>query len=408
MRKRVLVLAFCAATLAVPVHAAGASAPAGGGGGATGPAIKVGIMAPITSPTAANPDTGDAFEAAVAAFNKRGGAGTNGNRIEGIVCNTRGDANGEVECARRMEQEGVVATIGDLVYNNPSGVVEVMESAQIPRIGLAETATAEFGSSVSYPVSAGIPGGYVADAVGFNKAGKKRVVLVRTDAPTGAAFRGFISPPFNSAGVEIVGDVAIATGSTDYAPYVADIQNSGANAVLMAIDNASAAQLIAAMSQLDAKILMGGVPGTFTLETLRKFKSLTKGAQVADSYPYPSANNVKRFPGLKQFFADMKASGKKNLEAKNLEPTSLSPWISMLAFVNVTKGLDTITKETVVQALQTVQNVDLAGLVPPWTPSTPGFSLFETSSNHFVHVSTFDGKNVVTQKEPIDISQYFT
>ena len=28
-------------------------------------------------------------------------------------------------------------------------------------------------------------------------------------------------------------------------------------------------------------------------------------------------------------------------------------------------------------------------------------------SNHFVYVSRFDGKNVVTEKEPVDVSQYF-
>ena len=49
---------------------------------------------------------------------------------------------------------------------------------------------------------------------------------------------------FKQAGVDIVGDVAIATGSTDYAPYVAQIQRSNPDAVLFAIDDTSAAQLI--------------------------------------------------------------------------------------------------------------------------------------------------------------------
>jgi hypothetical protein len=75
--------------------------------------------------------------------------------------------------------------------------------------------------------------------------------------------------------------------------------------------------------------------------------------------------------------------------------------------VNLTKDLDTITKESVVEALETVQDVDLMGLAPPWTPSTPGFSVFQASSNHFVYPLRFDGRNVVTGKEPIDVSQYF-
>jgi ABC-type branched-subunit amino acid transport system substrate-binding protein len=405
MRKLVLVPALCVAMLALPSSLAGASTRAAP---AKGPVVKVGILSPVTSATAANPDTADAFSAAVAAFNKRGGAGTNHSRIKGILCDTRGDANGEVDCARKMVDEGVVATVGDLAYNNPSGVVDVLEQAGIPRIGVVETNLSEFQSTVSYPTSAGVVGGYVGDAVGLNRAGKNKASLVRTDAATGSGFRAFIAPPFTQAGVDIVGDVPIATGSTDYAPYVADAQGSDAQAAVLAIGAASASQFIAAMSQLNSKLALAGLPGTFTLETLRKFKSLTKATLLADSFPYPSLNNVKSFPGLKQFFADMKASGKKDVQPAVLKPTALNPWVSLLAFVKVTAGLDTITNDTVVQALKSAKDIDLNGLTPPWTPSTPGFSLFTTSSNHFVYLSRFDGKNVVTNPKPIDISQYFS
>jgi len=66
-----------------------------------------------------------------------------------------------------------------------------------------------------------------------------------------------------------------------------------------------------------------------------------------------------------------------------------------------------ITKDTVVQALKTGQNIDLMGLAEPWTPSAPGFSVFTGISNPHVYVSKFDGKNVVTENKSIDVSQYF-
>ena len=52
------------------------------------------------------------------------------------------------------------------------------------------------------------------------------------------------------------------------------------------------------------------------------------------------------------------------------------------------------------------KDVDLLGLTPPWTPSTPGFSVFKSSSNHFVYISRFNGKDVVTDKQPVDVTQY--
>jgi ABC-type branched-subunit amino acid transport system substrate-binding protein len=404
MRKLVLVSLLSVAMLALPSTAASASTHAAP---ANGPVIKVGILTPTTSATAANPDTADAFNAAIAAFNKRGGAGKNHSKLKGIVCDTKGDANGEVDCARKMVDEGVVATLGDLTYNNPSGVVNVLEQAGIPRIGLLETDLAEFQSSVSWPLSAGAVGGYVGDAVGLNKKNKNKAALVRTDAATGSGFRAFIAPPFKQAGVDIVGDVAIATGSTDYSPYVSDVQNSGADAAVLAIGSDSASQFIAAMAQLNSKLPLAGLPGTFTLATLRKFKDTTKGTILSDSFPYPSLNNIKAFPGLKQFFADMKASGKKDVAPANLKPTAFSPWLSVLAFVKLSENLDTVTKDNIVQSLKTSKDIDLNGLTPPWTPSTPGFSLFKTTSNHFVYLSTFDGKNPVTNPKAIDISQYF-
>lgn len=386
------------AMLAVPLQAARA--------GESADVVKIGMIAPITGATTSNPDAGDAFEAAIEAFNKRGGAGVNGLQMEGIVCDSRADANQEVDCARQMEEDGVVATVNDLAFNNPAGVVEVMEASGIPRIGLLPTNISEFGSSVSFPISAGAIAAYIGAALDFAENGHETVTLVRTDAPTGASFRGFVEPLFTAAGVEIVGDIALATGATDYAPYVSEIERTEADAVLLSVGGDAATQLIAAMSQLNFKIPLGGAPGTFEIETLREHKAITKGTALVESFPYSTKNNAKEFPGLKQYFKDMKASGVENLQPANLDTRSFSPWVGVLAFVNVTKDLDTFTAATVTEALQTVQDVDLLGLTPPWTPSTPGFGVFTSSSNHFVFLSRFDGKNVVSVNEPVDITEY--
>jgi len=396
--RRLLLPMILAVMLVVPLQAARA--------GESADVVKIGMIAPITGATTSNPDAGDAFEAAIEAFNKRGGVGVNGLQMEGIVCDSRADANQEVDCARQMEEDGVVATVNDLAFNNPAGVVEVMEAAGIPRIGLLPTNIAEFASSASYPISAGAIANYIGAALGFADAGLQTVTLVRTDAPTGASFRGFVEPLFTAAGVEIVGDIALATGATDYAPYVSEIERTEADAVLLSVGGDAATQLIAAMSQLNFKIPMGGAPGTFEIETLRKYKAVTKGTLLVESFPYATKNNAKEFPGLKQYFKDMKVSGVENLQPANLETTSFSPWFGVLAFVNVTKDLDTFTAATVTEALQTVQDVDLLGLTPPWTPSTPGFGVFTSSSNHFVIISRFDGKNVVSKNEPVDITEY--
>ena len=396
-----VVLVALLVAVALPLSGVPASATS-----ATGPVVKIGMITALTGGLAANPDTKDALLAAIAAFNKRGGAGTNHAKLVADVCDSRGDANGETDCARQMVDDGVVATFNDLTYNNPSGVVAILEAAGIPRIGVGGTDISEFQSSVSYPISAGVIAAYIGTALGFKQDGAKKICLIRTDAPTGATFRGFLQPMFTAVGINIICDVEVATGATDYAPYIAQAQREDPDAILISHSDSVTTQLISAMSQLNAKIPLGGNPGSFKLDTLKKYSSTDKGTVLAESFPYPSDANTKSFPGLKQYFADMKASGKKSLSTANLKTTDFGPWIATLAFVDVTKNLDTFTPASVVDALKTAKDVDLMGLTPPWTPSTPGFSVFKSSSNHFVYLSRFNGKTIVTTKKPVDVTQY--
>jgi branched-chain amino acid transport system substrate-binding protein len=141
-RSRLLVLGVVAATVAIPFDAASASAPSAA---ASGPVVKVGMITSLTGPIASTPEVKDALLASIAAFNKRGGVGTNNAKLEAVVCDTKGDANGEVACARQMVDDGVVATLNDLTFNNPAGVVDVLEAAAIPRIGVGGTDVSEFG-----------------------------------------------------------------------------------------------------------------------------------------------------------------------------------------------------------------------------------------------------------------------
>jgi ABC-type branched-subunit amino acid transport system substrate-binding protein len=397
------VLVVLVAAAAIPLNTARASAPSVS---ASGPVVKVGMITALTGPLASNPDTKDALVASIAAFNKRGGVGTTHGRLQADVCDSRGDANGEVACARQMVSDGVVATLDDLTFNNPAGVVAVLDAAAIPRIGLLPSGLPEFQSTFSFPVSAGAIAAYLGNAVGFKQDGNTKICLMRTDAPTGATFKGFLAPSFTAVGIDIACDVSVATGATDYAPYIAQLQQENPKAVLISHTDSVTTQLIAAMAQLNAKFPLGGNPGSFTLATLKKYPAITKGTILSDSFPYPSQVNAKSFPGLKQYFADMKASGKSGLSAAKLNTQDFNAWIAALAFVEVTKSLDSFTPASVVGALKSAKDVDLLGLTPPWTPSTPGFSFFTSSSNHYVYNSRFNGKDIVTNKTPIDVTQY--
>ncbi len=406
MRNRtILIVAVLAVVVVSLVPLSGTGVASTRAQKADGPVVKVGFMTPVESEGVSNPQDPDAIKAATKYFNKQGGAGTEHNRIEPVICDTHGDANGEVACARQMADEGVAAVLGDLIFENAAGVTDVLEQAQIPRIGLSASNPADFSSPIAFPVSAGPLGEVVGAAAGLDQAGDKKIALIQVETPTASSVPPLLEPPFAEIGVELLDPILVGTGESDYSTFVADAQREGADAATLLLSEQAAAQFVAATAQLRPGFRLSGLSPSFTIEVLRENKDVTKGMVLANSFPYPTANNVGRFPGLKTYFGAMKAGG---ISIDELNTASLRIWVAMLGFVRAAADLDAVTNETVLDALGTAQELDMDGLIQPWTPSTPGYGIFTRISNHFVYVMTFDGKNVATKKAPIDIGQYFS
>src|SRR4051812_13555118 len=91
-RLRAVVLGALVAAVAIPFGATSASAQSS----SSTPVVKVGMITSLTGPLASNPEVKDSLLAAVAAFNKRGGVGTTKAKLQADVCDSKGDANGEV------------------------------------------------------------------------------------------------------------------------------------------------------------------------------------------------------------------------------------------------------------------------------------------------------------------------
>ncbi len=109
-------------------------------------------MTVFESPVLSLIDQVDAAEASVEAFNSRGGIG--GHCMELTSCDTGLDPNGEVDCARQLVDDGMVATVHDTTAANPAGVIEATEPAGLPRIGISP-GSEELSASNSFPIGAG-------------------------------------------------------------------------------------------------------------------------------------------------------------------------------------------------------------------------------------------------------------
>ena len=78
------------------------------------------------------------------------------------------------------------------------------------------------------------------------------------------------------------------------------------------------------MAQLNAKVPLGGNPGSFKLETLQKYPAITKGTVLSDSFPYPSQANTKDVPRAEAVLRGHEGVGQEARSAKrsSRRPTS--------------------------------------------------------------------------------------
>jgi branched-chain amino acid transport system substrate-binding protein len=389
--------------LAVGALAAAALIPASAGAtptAATSGSVKVGMIIPATNSAGglSLPQTKTAMEASIKAFNQRGGL--NGQKIVLDLCDSKGDPNTEASCARQMVTDKVAATLDDFAVFNPSTTVKILGDAGIPRIGVNLIDLSEFASPVSFPLSSAPIGYFVAQEVGLIKAGHKKLSLVTVQAPSAGALKGFIEPAAKALGAEIVTVVLIPPGTTDYSQYVAAATKDGADAIMLAVDFPDASQFMTAMQQLNDTTPLGISASSFTLNNFKKFTTFTKKAIITDGSPN-ATSNPKEFPFITQYVKDMKAGG---LALGDLKGQSVSAWGSLLAFVTIMKGATTVDSASTLAAVKAAKDVDLQGLIPPWTPSAPSENaIFASVSNPNMYLQTFNGKTVKTNTPGIDV-----
>src|SRR5438132_11796553 len=144
------------------------------------PKYALGQIAPVQSAALSLKDDTLAADAAVKAFNARGGIGK--HCMDLTICDSQGDPNREVDCARQFVANGVVATVSDSTSFNPQGALEVFEAASLPRVGISP-ATQDLKSKVAYPLEGGGAGTTFMQTVGCTRNGNTKVAAIHVATP---------------------------------------------------------------------------------------------------------------------------------------------------------------------------------------------------------------------------------
>ncbi|MEU7811948.1 ABC transporter substrate-binding protein [Pseudonocardia sp. NPDC049154] len=308
------------------------------------------------------PDVDAGAKAAVQAINAAGGV--NGKQIEYSFCNTKGEANGALTCARQAADDGVDAIVGRVdIYTTQT--TPILEKAGIPDVGAVPIAEIDSQSPVSFPLHAGNYGAYAAGPYAFQAAGKKKMAIVRLDFAATAAQADMIEKVAAAAGMPSAGQIIVpAQGVTDYAPYAQQIKDRGADCAMVLLGPQGLQAVYKAADALGVDAQLAASVFSFGESEAQAIGPASDGIWVISPYGAPSQNAT--------FNADLDSAGVAADDLALRRSAGLNAWLAVHAAADVAGGIQgDITAESMTAALRQAKAVDVEGVLT-WDPADLG------------------------------------
>jgi ABC-type branched-subunit amino acid transport system substrate-binding protein len=372
---------------------------------ATQPKVKVAITEPIEVAGVSLRDYVDGTQAAVDAFNGRGGI--KGRCLGLTVCDGKADEPTETACARaEADDPDVVAGLVSTFLRSEATAYQLFESAGLPQIGAQVTQPGAWNSPVSYEFTMGGSGALLAGIPALKTTGVTKFAIILPENGQSAALRAFADPLIKALGMDLVDIIEVPATSVEYTQFVLSAQNAGAEGVVLALPQNVLALIVDAMSSVNSPLKASMSPSSpNVIATIPE--QIATNAAYGDAIP-PAATDRSRWPIFDVVLDDFKASGKSSLELDNLTSLATQGWLAVYSLVKVMRdwGATEITRATVKQAFDKASSVPMFDLIAPWTPSKQSTNaIFTGISNSNYWTMHWDGstEQFVVDDEQVDI-----
>ena len=184
----------------------------------------------------------------------------------------------------------------------------------------------------SYPFTAGGTGTSIMMVQGLVDAGVSKVAIVRVDVPAATAVAGFYGAVFGDNGIEVVADLPVPAGTTDYSQFILAAQAAGAEGVAMPVGGQEGIQVLRAGQQLDADLLYSSSTGTFPLADIQSLGEYGQRVILNEGFPPAAVDD----PVINQLVADLEAhSDEEILQRPNLKASPMRSWIGLYALLQI-------------------------------------------------------------------------
>jgi ABC-type branched-subunit amino acid transport system substrate-binding protein len=408
--RRPLTTLACGLVAALALTACGGhddAATTSADGGLKGEPIKLMSITPTGTTGQNYPDDLAAAKASVRAINAAGGV--NGRPLELEYCNQNQDASAAADCARKAVSDGVVAIVAYSAAAGSAGVHEILDPASIPIIAGQAIVAADLQDPAMFTVDGAVLSGFAACPSALKEAGATDQAVVQADVDSAAALVPLVKAGIAGSGATDSGIVLkIPTTATDFASYVRTLTDAGVTGVTTAISTPLLVQLLQGIDQAGAHIKVCSTQDAAPEDTLH---GLADAASEYYATGLPPADPKSDVPGIKEFFADLKAeqdAGDDDADAKTLRASAFRGWEGPRLVQRVASTMDGEITGATLQAAFQHQNAleaDMFGTIDFTVPGAvqPGI---RNMSAYLSKWNVKDGGYDLLKDEPVDTLQF--
>ena len=343
------------------------------------PPLKLGLSTVFESPVLSLKDQATALEAAATAFNARGGA--NGSCIVVTTCDDGANADQALECVRKLDKAGVVATVNDTTTAGSGDVSDAMAAAKIPRVA-SNVSNEDWGDPNSYPLDAASTGSVLLLPQALIEQNIKKIGVIRVDLAAASALVGLMQSVYKDDGATFPYDAPVPGGTTDYSQFLLAADRAGTDGVVLAIGEQEAVQVVKAGRQLSTQQTLGTNLGTYSY--IAGLGDLADQMVFAWSFP-PATTDLPVYQALR---ADLAASGDEALQPETLKANPMRSWIGLYALLRMIRDahMTSFTRDGISGMLRRAKDVPMLNMYggENWTPNLNHPGLFKRAGmNHW-------------------------
>jgi branched-chain amino acid transport system substrate-binding protein len=359
-------------------------------GGADDP-IKIMVTETLSSPTMSIPQSSAGALAAAEAINDAGGVG--GRDIEIIECNDQLDPNQAAACIQKAVDEGVVGLVGVLNLFTAQ-LWPTLEQAELPFVGLDGNSSDQVENALSYPLTSGVEGVYLEAGRAAVEEGGADVVLVAPDIPQAEFVAEYVEQGAERAGGEVTETVPIDLGAPDMSSPAAQVVGADPDGVVCICNPGDGPKILKAVRQQGYNGIFAGSYSQFLPSDIEELGPLADNLYMVANIRPPED------PQAKQWTSEME---KYQPEAKQ-DAVSAHTWVAVHVIADLLKGEESPASSTLIDALDSAENLDTRGLTGPLTFTEPGplAGAPRIPSTDVVVYGTDNGKRVAISDDFVD------